>query len=315
MQGKKPAVKGFTKAGSNLSQQWALDFPEAEALAFMSGKRTRITPVDIDSTDEDLRRETEKRYGPTPIMVQTPSGGVHLWYLHNGEDRRIRPDPSVPVDILGTGGLVIAPPSMGAKGTYTFIRGNLDDLSKLRPAANLLDFPKLKLVKPTATPHGLIGAGGRSDALFRHLMRVARHCDELGALLDEAFTYADTVLDRTGGHSFTDDDVIKTARSAWSITERGENRFGGKPHTILFHDIRDQLHDLGPDALFLHSVLTKWAGRGEMFLCANGMAEHMPDGKWNPKRFSKARKALLDAGIIKEVSKAYTGHVARFSWV
>lgn len=40
----------------------------------------------------------------------------------------------------------------------------------------------------------------------------------------------------------------------------------------------------------------------------------MPGGKWNPKRFSQARKALLKAGIIKEVRKAYTGSAARFTW-
>ena len=311
MEGKLPAVKGYARFGLKASEQLTLKFAEAEAIAFMAGMRTKITSVDVDSDDEGLWRDTERRFGSTPIMVRTPSGGVHFWYLHGGEARKVRPDPNVPVDVLG-GGVVVAPPSKGSKGTYQFIRGGLADLDKLRPAANIIEFPKPKLLQPVARE--LIGAGSRSDALFRHLMRIARYCDDLDGLLDVAFTFANQTFDRTGGHPFTDAEIIATARSVHHITERGENRFGGKPHTILFHDVRDKLHDLGPDALFLHSVLAKWAGSDKEFLCANGMADHMPGGKWTPKRFAQARRALIDAGIIKEVRKAYTGHAARFSW-
>lgn len=215
MRGKVPAVRGFARFGLKASEQLTLKFADAEALAFMCGKRTRITPVDVDSKDEGLWRETEHRYGATPIMVRTPSGGVHFWYLHNGEARKIRPDPLVPVDILGTGGLVIAPPSLGASGSYEFIRGSLDELHKLRPAVNVIEFPKSDLAQPVpvAELRGRVGAGGRSLALFLHCMRVARYCDDFDALLDEVFTYANGVLDRVDGHPFTDGDIIKTARA------------------------------------------------------------------------------------------------------
>ncbi|WP_042245801.1 bifunctional DNA primase/polymerase [Paracoccus sp. PAMC 22219] len=314
MQGKKPAVKRFAGVGLKASKQLALKFPDIDALGFMAGERSRITVLDSDSTDEDLLRDMMKRHGQSPIIVRSGSDNLQAWYRFSGEKRLIRPyGASVPVDVLG-GGVVVAPPSKGSKGPYEFIRGSLDDLHKLRPAANMIEFPEPKLVQPVAANWGKIAAGGRSEALFRHLMRVARHCDDLEVLLDEAFTYADAVIDRRAGHPFTDAEIIATARSVHQITERGDNRFGGEPHTILRNSIRDQVQELGADAYYLHGVLMRWAGSDEEFLCADGMADHMPDGKWNPKRFSKARRTLIEAGIIKKVSKGYPGHAARFSW-
>ncbi len=78
-EGKKPAVSGYQTIGSRLSGQLPLKFPEAEALAFVAGTRTRVTVVDIDSPNDQLLNDTLKRFGETPIMVRSPSGGCHLW--------------------------------------------------------------------------------------------------------------------------------------------------------------------------------------------------------------------------------------------
>lgn len=297
MNGKRPAVKGFTKAGSDLSHQWSLDFPEAEALAFMSGARTKIMPIDIDSPDEDLRRDTEKRYGPTPIMVRTPSGGTHLWYLHNGESRQIRPDPSVPVDILGTGGLAIAPPSMGTKGRYQFIRGGLADLHKLRPAANL-----------DQQARQLIQQGGRNKALLDYLRNQARHADDLETLIDVAQTFADQHLDRTSGHAFTDAEIRNVAKSVHDWTQRkiGEGQYfvGTGRYFMEGHDKLNQVMALGPYACALFLRLKVRAGGLKSFQIANDMRHDMPDGVWPLRKMQDARKALTDAGIIKEKHRA-----------
>jgi hypothetical protein len=82
--------------------------------------------VDIDLADDDLLKDSLKRHGETPIIIRTASGKYHIWYLFNGEDRKIRPDPQVPVDIWG-GGVVVAPRSKGATGSYEFIRGSLGE--------------------------------------------------------------------------------------------------------------------------------------------------------------------------------------------
>lgn len=313
---KKPATMGYDRVGIPGSRQLALKFTEIDAFAFMAGRRTRLSIVDVDSTDESLLRDSLRRYGETRIITRTSSGGWHLWYQHNGESREIRPEAQVPVDLLG-GGVVIAPPSMGALGPYQFERGGLKDLDSLRPAQNVIQGPwaKPELAQPIAAPRGLIAAGGRSDALFRHLMQIARHCDDRDTLADNAFTFADQYFDRIGGHPFTDAEIMATVRSVHHITEKGDNRFGGEAHSILPNKTRDALHDCGPDAFFLHSVLQKWSGDKEQFVCANGMADHMPGGAWTLVRFRKARQALLDASIITEIEKASTYHgAARYAW-
>lgn len=102
VQGKKPAVKGFARFGLKTSGQLAFKFPDIDALAFMAGGRSRITSLDIDSSDEDLLRDMMKRHGQTSIIVRSGSGNFQAWYLFNGEKRLIRPyGASVPVDVLG----------------------------------------------------------------------------------------------------------------------------------------------------------------------------------------------------------------------
>lgn len=308
MQGKTPAVKGFARFGLKASGQLTLKFPDAEAIAFMSGARTKIMPIDIDSPDEDLRRDTEKRYGPTPIMVRTPSGGTHLWYLHNGEDRQIRPDPSVPVDILGTGGLVIAPPSMGTKGRYQFIRGGLADLLKLRPAANL-----------DQQARQLIQQGGRNKALLDYLRGEGRHIDDLQTMIDVAQTFADQHLDRTTGHHFTDDEIRNVAKSVFDWTQRkiGEGQYfvGTGRYVMEGHDKIKSVMSLGPYAFTLFYHLKVRAGGLKTFQVANEMRHDMPDGVWPRAKMQDARKALIDAGVIKEKHPASSYHgPAVYEW-
>ena len=316
VQGKKPAVKGYAKAGTNISHQWALEFPEVDALAFMAGGRTRISVVDVDSADETLLRDTLKRYGEAPIMVRTSSGGFHLWYRFNGEERKIRPDPEVPVDLLG-GGVVVAPPSMGAKGPYQFIRGGLDDLHKLQPAANVIQFPKAKIERAAA--HDLIGAGGRAKALFDFLRGQARFCDTLDDLLDVARSFADERLDLRGGHPFEDAEIVNTAKSVWDWTLRkiaeGQYFVGTGQRLILAFDVLDKVMPLGADALMLYMTLQRRSNhRGELIV-ANDMRLAMPDGEWTLVRFRRARGALIAAGIIAEKQKASTWHgPSRYSW-
>jgi len=313
MRGKRPAVTGYQKADFDRCEQWKLKFPDVEAFAFMAGPRNRIMVIDIDSSDNSLLNETMKRYGEPPIVVQTPSGGFHLWYQHAGEARQIRPDATVPVDILG-GGVVVAPPSLGSKGKYRFVRGGLNALPELMPASNVSLPPRAclagRVLDIGETKHidsvgGVVG--GRNSALFRHLMKQAQHLDNLADLEALGFDFANNHFDRALDHPFTDAEIRATARSVREITERGENRFGGKPHSHLNHETRDILHKLGPDALYLHSVLKGWNSGVGTFIAANGMAESLPSGLWARKRFVAARTALVAAGLLVEVRPASTG--------
>ena len=75
-----------------------------------------------------------------PLVVGSGSGKYHAYYRHNGERRRIRPWRGLPIDLLGEGGLVVAPPSKATEGRqYEIIQGGLDDLDRL-PVLRDLDF-------------------------------------------------------------------------------------------------------------------------------------------------------------------------------
>ena len=303
---KKPATRNYGLVGITGSQQLALKFPDFDAFAFVAGKRSGLTVIDIDKPgDEDLLREVLAFYGDTPMITRTGSGGYHLYYRHAGEDRKIRIDPQLPVDQLG-GGVVAAPPSKGSKGTYQLIRGKLSDLERLpfitRRAANMAQ----------AVERQMVAAGGRNSALMTYLRSQARHVDDLSGLLDVAHTFADQHLDRTSGHPFTDDEIRNVARSVWDWTQRkiGEGQYfvGTGRYVQEGHDRLKEVMALGPDALFLFMQLKMRCGGLASFQVANAMRHDMPGGEWSLRKMQAARKALTDAGIIKERHQASSYH-------
>lgn len=128
---KRPAVKGYLLLGTRVSEQLALKFSNDNAFGFAC-RRNQITVVDVDTPHENVLADALAEHGSTPVIVRSGSGHWQAWYRHNGEGRHVRPDPARPIDILGDG-FVVAPPSMGAKGPYQFIRGGLDDVAILPP--------------------------------------------------------------------------------------------------------------------------------------------------------------------------------------
>lgn len=305
---KKPAVKGYAKTGLKGSEQLAMKFPDVDAFAFMAGKRSGVSVIDIDSPDdEDLLREVLRRYGDTPLISRTGSGGFHCYYRHGNEGRRVRPDPDTPVDHLG-GGVLAAPPSQGARGAYAFIRGSVADLGRLPFIRGGSDHAKVK----DAVQRELVKAGGRNKALMDYLRGQARYTDDLADLIDAAKTYADDQMDRATGHPFTDAEIEAVARSVWEWTEKkigsGEYFVGEGRRMIIGHGDLDRVMSLGSDALMLFLHLKRRSAHLSEIVVANEMRLSMPDGEWTLARFRKARKALIDAAILREIRKASSWH-------
>jgi Bifunctional DNA primase/polymerase, N-terminal len=107
--GKVPAIRGWQRVGLPGSSKLAQKFAGAEALGFCPGRRSGLTMLDIDSSDERVLAEALDRHGQTSIIVRSGSGNFQAWFRNNGEKRLIRPEPDKPIDILG-GGFVVAPP-------------------------------------------------------------------------------------------------------------------------------------------------------------------------------------------------------------
>lgn len=316
MNDKRPAVKGYQKVTASASASYVAKFSDANAMAFLAGPESKITVIDIDSADQALWTDTIDRHGDTPIKVGTPSGGLHLWYLNAGEPRKIKEDGDLPIDLLGSG-VVVAPPSVSSKGTYRFLQGGLDDLQKLKPAANV-NWPAKAVGLEAHLGRIAVNQSkareSRNSSLFRFLMQQAAHLDDLSDLEPIAWDFVANQIDRNAGHSFTDAEVRATINSVKKITLEGRNRFGGRPHSIMLNVTRDALHELGPDALFLYSFLQRMNADQDHFLIANALCLHMPDGAWARKRFTAARSTLEEAGLIVMVKPATRLEPALYRW-
>jgi hypothetical protein len=187
-----PLVKRPAAFGVPASRTLAANpkFNHANA-AIWTGAHSKLTIVDIDSTDPNHAAEAIAAFGDTPLKVRTPSGGLHLYFRYTGERRRIRPfGRSLPLDVLG-GGLAAIPPSLrqaaGKKlaGAYSVIEGDLKCLAglpALRKGAIAERIPASKKVTETFDAGAMREGDGRDNALFAFARAAAQGCCTLDAL-------------------------------------------------------------------------------------------------------------------------------------
>lgn len=285
------------------STEWAARFADAECFGFVCGRRTGVTIVDIDANDESLLAAALEKWGDSPLIVMTHSGKFHIYYAYAGERRRIRPDRSVPIDILGDGGFVIAPPSVGASGSYRIIRGTLSDIPSLPPM-------RASQVRGSARADERDGrevrVGRRNETLFKECLREAANAQSLDQVLDFACRFNDSLAD-----PLSTTEIGATAASAWRYTERGCNWVGHGGHITFTNEEIDHAMGLGADPFMLFALLRRRHWNRD-FLVTNTMRRVMPGGSWAEKRFVKARNALLAAGKIRRIRSATKGTPALY---
>lgn len=120
--GKHPRLRhGLTDASTDPRriEMWWARWPDANI-----GLRTGIV-MDVADVDTTEGRHTLHHLvgGTLPVgpVVRSGSGGWHLWFGPTGYGNRVRLLPGV--DWRGTGGYVVAPPSLHACGAaYTWVR-------------------------------------------------------------------------------------------------------------------------------------------------------------------------------------------------
>ncbi len=98
---KTPAIRNYQKIGIPASSRLADRFHTSDGLGFMTNARSRVTVLDVDTTDERVLADALGRHGDTPLVGRTASGKFHALYRHNGEFRKIRPFGDLPMDLLG----------------------------------------------------------------------------------------------------------------------------------------------------------------------------------------------------------------------
>lgn len=288
--GKKPLIGGWQRRRSPKTvESFARRFPGAN-IGIPTGEPSDVTVIDVDNAD--AIDGAIARFGESPVMVETPKGGAHIYFRHNGEGSRTRVD-GAPIDIRGKGGQVIYPPSFrpDTGEPYKLIRGRPEDLADLPP------------IRPGALPETTVqqsGAGQRNDTLFRWALRQARACDDFDALLDCLASENDSL-----SNPLPSAEIVQIARSAWGYEERGQNLVGrGAWARVDREGLR--AFDGCPDALYLWSRLEiehGWRHGGE-FILANALA--VPLG-WTLPRLRKAVAHLSKVGRLEQTHRGGRG--------
>lgn len=295
--GKRPLMKRWSRLKRRLGPQsidkLAAQHPDANIgiICGLSG----LTVVDID--DLAATEEMLARYGDTPIKIATPSGGVHLYYRHQGERcANLRPQGML-VDIKGAGGMVAAPPSVrpGTSLAYRFLEGSWDDLEQL---PILLDGGGVAPLAGPGAQHAITpreaGVGERNSTLFRLMLRAVPTC----ASLDAAFAHA-RALNAGFATPLADSEVVVVAAKVWQMELKGDNWVGREAHVSMPFAMWT-VFDACPDALVLFGHLSvAHAARGTVFAVATkAMAAAGVIGGWKWRRYRRALHWLIQRGFL-----------------
>jgi hypothetical protein len=316
--GKKPLVKWRNQ--KNLPSPGYIDnligrYPDAN-VGIVCGPSC-VTVIDIDvpgiCDDEQQLQSYIDRFGETPLITSTPSGGVHLWYESNGERKANLRAHGLPIDVLGIGGVVVVPPSVRPSGdhaglTYRFLVGGWMDLHRLSPLKHgSLSSDTIEQF-PSPGPEGPIPKGMRDDSLFYYLKDQAPHLDDEEGLLDVGRTF-----NMNCEPPLSDAQVKKTVRSVWGYYERGELwTKSGPPRVVLTGGPDGDLIILkqNPDGFLLYCVLKEAHGaRKEPFAVSpKGMLEANVIPSFRSKtRYRDARRWLIDKELLEQVHKGGRG--------
>lgn len=146
---KRPHVKDWPNIATTDADQlarWWRKWPDAMP-ALPTGKRSGVAVLDVDMKDGKDGMATLRSLGfdpdtMSPAMIETPSGGQHIYFRHSeglgSNAGQIGPG----VDVRAGGGFVVAPGAINGKGAYGTLGGSLK-----RALADLPEWPA-KLVPP-----------------------------------------------------------------------------------------------------------------------------------------------------------------------
>jgi len=295
--GKHPLVKWRqwqTKSPPKaLIEKWMEQHPAAN-IGIITGEASGITVLDCDDTSVGLH-ELFSQYGETPLVVQTPSGGYHLYYRHQQEHcgQHIAPG----IDIRGTGGFVVAPPSINPVigKIYQFIEGDMKWLEAL-PHMNTLELESIPPCPTPAPSPALITMGQRNKALFTHLKEVAAKYDSIDQLMEAGLEYNKSTL----RPELSEDEIISTAKSVWKYKEKGLLLIKGQHNILLpYHRVQEVLF-AHPYANSLYTDLLA-CHKGCRIKFAISPKAYCRRAGWDAQTVRNAIQVLLKTNLIERV--------------
>jgi len=283
-------------------------------------KPSNLTVVDID--DPSIVDHCIERFGETPMIARSPSGGTHLYFRANGEPcRNLRKSDGIKVDIkgagAGSGGLIVAPPSKRKDGRqYEFIEGGWVSIPELptikygslppRPTDVcgrrttgdfFLDEPPI--AEPTNDSSDI---GHRNTSLFDYLRSMAHECETQDELIGLAVLY---------NHDFSTPleyaEMATVSRNVWRMKSDGRLLTKGKPGSIIPHELLPNFRGCGDASLLLqHLMRDHGARKGDFFFNIPAMVRSGYIEGWSKRTYIRARSVLIECGVLKCVHQG--GH-------
>lgn len=315
--GKKPLIKGWQKVGGRAVAELARSFPNAN-VGFLDGDPNGISRIDVD--DSDLIDRAIERFGDTPIKVETPSGGLHLWYRSNGERRKIGLEGHK-IDVLGKGGYGVAPPSkLPGKGVYRFLEGSpnlIPGLPLIRPGSLPLEVygRKANTSCSSGFDHSSIdeeklGEGFRTNALFNELRRIQVECETVEDLAFRARGINEALFDPP----LTDAEVLGQVEGVWKLRLEDRCFASGARFAVIELGEGVTLYEYPPALILWHFLKSHHAADHEFAVSPRGLAQALGHS-W--KTVSKARDFLVERGYLVQTRQGGRGegnpHLYKFA--
>jgi hypothetical protein len=286
----------------------------AANLGFMCGAQNGLTLVDVDSSTDAELQHALTTYGDSPVLSQTPGGGRHAYYQYSGERRRIRPDKGHPIDILGEGGLAVAPPSTKPDGRrYGWLRGGLADLRNL-PTMRAGALQKLVPASvERAAPIGgedtaTICNGQRNCKLFKMVCMFAWEAKSKDDLEEQALKANVAFCDPP----LSDAEVRGRVRSAWKYKMEGRLMATGGESCFLLPSAQTKrlLAEGELDVVAVLNLVRQAHGHQPdkpFAMAPEAMARAGCIGRWDEKHYRRAIKRTCDLGILERISQGGRG--------
>lgn len=291
---KKPCIKNWRKAATTRPANFAQQFSDA-AIGILNDNA--VTVVDLD--EPGLIDWAISRFGETPVIIETPRGGNHLLYGPNGERRQTGIEGRK-VDILGSGGYAIAPPSQRPDGqSWAFLRGSPADIRNL-PTIPKSALPDTALPSSPAEDDGGKEVG-RNDTLFRTLIREALR---FSSKAEFSFQAAELNLIMFN-EPLPETEVAKIVGSVWGYKAKDELWAGGEARAQITASELETLGGNGNAALLLMRLRAahRWRNGGP-FALANAFAASFG---WGLEKFRSAVNTLVDLGFVKRLHTGGNG--------
>lgn len=125
--GKHPRLTGWQSLATTSADQltkWAAEYPKANlGMATGAGSEVFVLDIDVKSGGAASLLKLIKKHGWVDTLeAETGSGGSHFFFLMpRGQDIRNSASIVAPgIDVRGSGGFVVLPPSVSNKGAYTW---------------------------------------------------------------------------------------------------------------------------------------------------------------------------------------------------